>query len=58
MSDNWRHIGSAESVFGKMLPPYRELVENADTGEQRVVLVNVGQTVGDAIANGQWANDD
>lgn len=58
MSEEWRHLGSAESAFGKLLPPYRELVENVETGEQRVVLVNVGETVGEAIANGQWADDD
>ena len=58
MSESWRHIGSAESAFGKILPPYKELVENTETGEQRVVLVNIGQSVGEAIANGQWADDD
>jgi len=58
MSEEWRHIGSAESVIGKLLPPYKELVENVETGEQRVILVNIGQTVGEANANGQWADDD
>ena len=58
MSGNWKHIGSAESAFGKILPPYKELVENTETGEQRVVLVNVDQSVGEAIENGQWADED
>lgn len=58
MSDKWRHIGSAESALGKLLPPYKELVENIETGERRAVLVGSYETVGDAIAKGQWADDD
>jgi len=56
MSDNWRHIGSAESAFGKVLPPFKELVENTRTGEKRTVWVNVGETVGEAISRGNWAD--
>lgn len=57
MSNKWRHIGSAESAFGKFLPPYKELVENTETGKQRAIWVGSDETVGEAIAKGQWADD-
>lgn len=59
MSENWKHIGAAETVFEKhfMPGPEKELVEDSD-GNQRVVAVMSGQTVGDAIAKGQFVDED
>jgi hypothetical protein len=49
MSGNWKHIWISKSAFGKIPPPYKELVENTEPGEQRVVSVNDIQSVCEAI---------
>ncbi len=58
MTDNWREIGSAEgllgSAVGAALGIHDVLVENNETGETRTVYVNDNQTVGEAIAEGQF----
>lgn len=54
MSDNWEHKGSAEGL-GSLIPgPRHEWVQNTETGEDREVYVGSNQTVGEAIANGQF----
>lgn len=58
MAEKWKHIGSAENALFSILPPRKELVENTETGEQRIVYVGIGQTVGEAIENGQFADKD
>lgn len=59
MSDEWEHLGAAENVIAHtLLPPFKERVRNKRTGEERLVWRHAGQTVGEAIANGQWADMD
>lgn len=58
-SDEWVDRGltnaGANMPFLNLLPGGSEHnVENKRTGEWRKVWVNDGQTVGEAIANGQW----
>jgi len=53
-SDSW--ISPMELLFNPAYPSRRYWVENTETGEWRVLQVEDGQEVGDAIANGQFAD--
>jgi hypothetical protein len=54
MRNKWKHVGSAEWAFFTFLPPYREVVEDLETGERRVVFRHPNQTIGEAIEKGQF----
>jgi hypothetical protein len=55
MPDKWEKTGSGENVVSMFVPgPDWVRVENTETGETGTVYVLDGQTVGEAIANGQW----
>lgn len=55
MGDKWEHVGHAENVVSAFIPgPDWEAVRNTETGEEGSVYVLEGQTIGEAIANGQW----
>lgn len=53
--EKWEHKGSAEGALSSMAPgPSIEWVENTESGEWSKVYVGSDQTVGEAIANGQF----
>jgi hypothetical protein len=56
MSDQWKDRGVELSAADLLLlgTTATHRVENTDTGEERLLDVHVTQTVGEAIANGQW----
>ena len=58
MGGEWEDKGSAESyvgeVIGGMFGVHDHAVQNTQTGETRTVYVGNEQTVGEAIANGQF----
>lgn len=56
MSDEWESLGLDEMF--PILPPYVYRVRNLETGAVRRVYVNISQEVGEAIANGQWYDDE
>ena len=58
MSDRYREVGYAEGAASMLVPgPVDVIVEDMETGEERIVCVGSSQTVGEAIANGQWKDD-
>ena len=63
MSDKWKDEGLAgweglDEVLNWVLPRSMQThvydVRNTETGERRRVRVEPGQSIGEAIANGQW----
>ena len=58
MSEKWEHKGNADGPLGWLAGGCGyvrdELVENTETGEQRTVFTVGDQTVGEAIAEGQF----
>ncbi len=63
MSDRWRHVSpggnAVEQVFDAFTGGalgHKECVRDEDTGEYREVYVGPGQSVGEAIRNGQFAD--
>lgn len=51
----WEEIGSGENIISAFIPgPDWVDVRNTDTGEIGTVYVGSNQTVGEAIAEGQW----
>ena len=52
----WEHLDN--EITSHILPSSWQThihnVENTDTGEERRVRVDPGQSVGEAIENGQW----
>lgn len=63
MSEKWKHLGPAEEQISRplwdlMRAPHNELVENTETEEQRVVIVGYDETVGEAIAEGRFEEND
>lgn len=59
MSSNWKDLGSAEGFISSFIPgvEYRA-VENMETGEIRRIYKSSSQTVGEAIAEGQFLEED
>lgn len=53
MSNKWRSIGASRDLT----PPFKEIVENIETGERRTVLVSSNETIAEAIARGKWENN-
>lgn len=65
MSDKWEHAGPGGNAFdavfdtlGGSLLGTKECVRDTETGEFREVFVSPGQTVGEAIANGQFTDEE
>ena len=64
MMEKWRHAGPGgdasdrvfDAVGGRILGT-KECIQNTETGEFREVFVAPGQTVGEAIENGQFTKD-
>lgn len=56
-NETWTHSGSAESLSSLIPGPSREIVHNNETGEDREIYVGRDQTVGEAIANGQFRDN-
>lgn len=62
MSDEWEDMGVVPNFEHDILnaltfnirPTDSHKVRNTETREERQVRVDPGQTVGEAIANGQW----
>lgn len=62
MNDKWEDKGVVpnfehdipNALTFNIRPTHSHKVENTETGEERQVRVDPGQTVGEAIANGQW----
>lgn len=54
MDDDWEVASylSGDTV----LPPFIYLMRNKETGETRRLIVNTGQSVGDAVRLGQWVD--
>ena len=64
ISDKWEDNGHHEGVpiLGDLAQvitgPEERHVVNTVTGEEKIVTIGPGQTLGDAIANGQLRDDD
>ncbi len=68
MAEKYKHLGedpdASQSLANALSFPFSllygttELIENTDTGEVLKLQVNSGQSVGDAIANGQWKEEE
>jgi hypothetical protein len=64
MSDKWEDKGHHEGIpilgdLGQMITGTEERhVVNSETGEEKIAIIGPGQTLGDAIANGQLRDDD
>lgn len=65
MSEKWRHAGPGGNIGDRIFDGLtagvlgtKECVQDSATGEYREVYVAFGQSVGDAIANGQFVGDD
>ncbi len=61
MSEQWKDNGvccnMSHDFLNAIIPgedTNSHKVENIETGEERQIRVDSGQTVGDAIAKGQW----
>jgi hypothetical protein len=62
MSDKWKDKGwtndSGNQPLVSMLPGGHEHnIQNSETGEWRTIRVDDGQTVGEAIENGQFTDE-
>ena len=67
MSNKWEDKGEKATLFDSIVDtvtldnnpfPKEHWVENEETGDTRVVMVNPDQTVGEAIEKGQFKTDD
>ena len=59
MSDKWKDAGSDENLISQFIPgPEWRVVENIETGEVRQIEIYDGQTIGEAVANGQFRDKD
>ncbi len=62
MGNKWKHAGTGEGIVGLTLQMIglggKETVRNTETGEFRTVFVRPGETVGQAIENGNFVDDD
>lgn len=57
MSDSWKDNGHVGGFLDLLIPgPISHEVENTETGETREVYVGSNQSVGEAIANGQFSD--
>ncbi|MCI0530585.1 MAG: hypothetical protein L0Y74_01320 [candidate division Zixibacteria bacterium] len=63
MSDEWEDLGETNDFLdlaslglAKLIFPTVHEVENKETGEIRRVVVGRGQTLGEAIQNGQFTD--
>jgi len=57
MSENWKDLGISDNLIEILLPGgHKHLVEGPDG--KRQVFVGTFQSVGEAIANGQFTDDD
>jgi len=55
-NETWTHTGSNEGLRAFIPGPSHEAVHNNETGEDREVYVGSNQTVGEAIAKGQFTD--
>lgn len=62
MSGKWEDKGSAEGLLGDaiggLFGVHEHLVQNTETGQTRTVYVGKDETVGEAISNGQFKNEE
>ncbi len=57
MSDEWRDNGIVSDFENDLFGQDVHSVTNNETGEDRLVVVYGSESVGEAIANGQWKED-
>jgi hypothetical protein len=61
MGNEWEYAGPGGDIGDMLLdliPPRKVVVRNTRTGEMRELVVGSDQTIGEAIEQGQWAEEE